>query len=87
MGLPDQRAPLLGSAAVSGVAEAAAWVGADVCSDDRMPLLPVPPNSCPSDPNELSELPGFLKCPVPQSLELDTQDQPPMLSAPHSQAE
>lgn len=47
----------------------------------------MPPNSCPNDPNELSELLVFLKYRVPWSLELDTQDQPPMLSAPHSQAE
>lgn len=41
--LPDQLAPLLGSVATSGAAEAVARVGVDICSDDRLPALPVPP--------------------------------------------
>lgn len=34
---PDQLAPLLGSVAISGGAEAEARVGVDVCSDDGLP--------------------------------------------------
>lgn len=37
----------------------------------------------PCDPDALAELFVFLKCPVPQSLGLDIQDEPPMLSTPH----
>lgn len=38
--LPDQLAPLLGSVAISGAAEAVAWAGADICSDDKPPAPP-----------------------------------------------
>lgn len=38
--LSDQLAPLLGSVAISGAAEAAALVGVDICSDDRLPAPP-----------------------------------------------
>ena len=40
---PDQLAPLLGSVAISGGAEAEARVGVDVCSDDG---LPAPRRAC-----------------------------------------
>lgn len=45
--LPDQPAPLLGSVAVSGAAEATVWVGVDICSDDRLPALPQVSDSLP----------------------------------------
>lgn len=61
--LPDQLAPLLGSAAFSGAAEATAQ-GVDICSEDRLPPLLVPPTPCPCDPDELAKLLSFLKCPV-----------------------
>lgn len=41
--LSDQLAPLLGSVATSGAAEAVERVGVDICSADRLPALPVPP--------------------------------------------
>lgn len=56
MALPDQPAPLLGSVAVSGAAEATVWVGVDICSDDRLPALPHVSDSCPCDPDKLAEL-------------------------------
>lgn len=64
--LPDQLAPLLGSVAVSGAAEAVAWVGVDICLVTGCLPLPVPPTPCPCDPDELAELLIFLKCLVPQ---------------------
>lgn len=82
--LPDQLAPLLGSVAISGAAEAVAWVGVDICSDDRLPAPPCASGSLSLYPDELAEWFVFLKCPVPQRLGLDTQEQPPVLSAPHS---
>lgn len=84
--LPDQLAPLPGSAAFSGAAEAAARVGVDICSEDRLPPLPMPPTPCPCDPDELAELLSFLECPVPES-GAGTQDEPPLLSTPYSQEE
>lgn len=47
MALPDQLAPLLGTGAASGAAEAGAQVGMDICSDDSCLAFPVPvtPNS------------------------------------------
>lgn len=63
--LPDQLAPLLGSVAVSGAAEAVAWVGVDICLVTGCLPLPVPPIPCPCDPGEWAELLIFLKCPVP----------------------
>lgn len=38
--LPDQLAPLLGSGAIPGAAQAQARVGVDICSDDRLPAPP-----------------------------------------------
>lgn len=82
MVLPDQLAPLLGSIAISGGAKAEARVGVDVCSDDSLPASlrasvsgPVTLMSCPNLSSSSS------------ALGLDTQDQPPMLSVPHEQAE
>lgn len=40
MALPDQLAPLLGSAAISGAAEATVLVGVALCSDHRLPAPP-----------------------------------------------
>lgn len=47
MALPDQLAPLLGSAAISGAAEAAARVGMDICSEDRLSAPPCASDSLP----------------------------------------
>lgn len=38
--LPDQLAPLLGSGAISGAAQAEVPGEVDICSDDRLPAPP-----------------------------------------------
>lgn len=48
--LPDQLAPLLGSVAISGGAEAEARVGAEVCSGDRPPAPHRASDSLPLQP-------------------------------------
>ena len=81
--LPDQLAPLLGSAAFSGAPEATAREGVDICSEDRLPPLLRPLTPCPWDPDELAKLLSFLKCPVSE-FGAGTQDPPPLLSMPYS---